>query len=108
VETPEEAHHMTHHLNHMSNHMNNHMSNHMSNHVSSQASAAALTRPIAKAGLTIAVTALAVIVALVALYAVFLDQGQLLSPALGSLANSANYLHELAHDGRHLLGAPCH
>ncbi|MGZ6827561.1 MAG: CbtB domain-containing protein [Mycobacteriales bacterium] len=27
---------------------------------------------------------------------------------MGKLAASANYLHELAHDGRHLLGAPCH
>ena len=50
----------------------------------------------------------AVIVALLALYAVFLDQGQLLSPALGQVSMTANYLHELAHDGRHLLGAPCH
>jgi hypothetical protein len=50
----------------------------------------------------------AVVLALLALYAVFLDQGQLLSPALGKVAVSANYLHEFAHDGRHLLGAPCH
>ncbi|KWX01172.1 hypothetical protein C3Y87_13260 [Carbonactinospora thermoautotrophica] len=50
----------------------------------------------------------AAIVALIALYAVFLDQGQLLSPVLGKVAYTANYLHEFAHDGRHLLGAPCH
>lgn len=55
-----------------------------------------------------AVTGIAVILALVVLYAVFLDQGQLLSPVMGHLAATANYLHELAHDGRHLLGAPCH
>ena len=67
-----------------------------------------VTRPIAKAGITVAVTGIAVIVALVALYAVFLDQGQLLSPVMGKVAFVANYLHELAHDGRHLLGAPCH
>jgi hypothetical protein len=67
-----------------------------------------LTRPVAKTGITVAVTGLAVIVALLALYAVFLDQGQLLSPALGQVSSTANYLHELAHDGRHLLGAPCH
>ena len=54
------------------------------------------------------IAAAAVIVALIALYAVFLDQGQLLSPVLGKLASTANYLHEFAHDGRHLLGAPCH
>lgn len=67
-----------------------------------------ITRPIAKAGITVAVTGIAVIVALIALYAVFLDQGQLLSPVMGKAAVVANYLHELAHDGRHLLGAPCH
>jgi hypothetical protein len=62
----------------------------------------------ARKGLAAAVTGIAVILALVVLYAVFLDQGQLLSPVLGKVAASANYLHELAHDGRHLLGAPCH
>lgn len=67
-----------------------------------------VTRPIAKQGLTVAITGIAVILALVALYAVFLDQGQLLSPVLGKVSVVANYLHELAHDGRHLLGAPCH
>ncbi len=67
-----------------------------------------ITRPIAKAGLTAAITGIAVIVALITLYAVFLDQGTLLSPMLGKVATTANYLHELAHDGRHLLGAPCH
>lgn len=43
----------------------------------------------------------AVIVALIALYAVFIDNGHLIS-ATGS------YLHEFSHDGRHLFGAPCH
>ncbi|MEU5954020.1 CbtB-domain containing protein [Streptomyces sp. NPDC047525] len=43
----------------------------------------------------------AVIIALIALYAVFFDNGSLIS-ATGS------YLHEFAHDGRHLFGAPCH
>ncbi|MFE6160124.1 CbtB-domain containing protein [Streptomyces sp. NPDC056486] len=43
----------------------------------------------------------AVIIALIALYAVFIDNGSLIS-ATGS------YLHEFAHDGRHLFGAPCH
>lgn len=70
------------------------------------------TRAVAQVGATgalaVVVATTAVLLALVALYAVFLDQGQLLSPALGKLAASANYLHELAHDGRHLLGAPCH
>ena len=63
---------------------------------------------VVKHGLAAAITGIAVVLALVVLYAVFLDQGQLLSPVLGKLAATANYLHELAHDGRHLLGAPCH
>ena len=62
----------------------------------------------ARTGLHAAITGIAVIIALFALYAVFLDQGQLLNPVLGSVATTANYLHEFAHDGRHLLGAPCH
>ena len=61
-----------------------------------------------KTGLAVVVASAAVLLALIALYAVFLDQGQLLTPALGKVAATANYLHELAHDGRHLLGAPCH
>lgn len=65
-------------------------------------------RPVAGQAVAALVTIGAVIVALVALYAVFLDQGQLLSPVMGKLAGTMNYLHELAHDGRHLLGAPCH
>ncbi|MBC9723841.1 CbtB-domain containing protein [Streptomyces sp. TRM68367] len=54
------------------------------------------------------IAAAAVILALVALDAVFLDQGALLSPVLGKVATSANYVHEFAHDGRHLLAGPCH
>ncbi len=67
-------------------------------------------RPIAgqAVAVTVTVTLGAVILALVALYAVFLDQGQLLSPVMGKAATAMNYVHELAHDGRHLLGAPCH
>lgn len=64
--------------------------------------------PAVRQGISAAITGVAVIFALVALYAVLIDQGQLLSPSLGQVAVSANYLHELAHDGRHLLGAPCH
>ena len=56
---------------------------------------------------------LAVTAALVAssartLHAVLLDQGLLLTPLLGEAARDGNHLHELAHDGRHLLAAPCH
>ena len=56
------------------------------------------------------IAAAAVILALVALDAVFLDQGALLSPMLGKVAASAsaNYVHEFAHDGRRLLAGPCH
>ena len=65
-------------------------------------------RPVVGQALVAAVTGTAVLLALVVLYAVFLDQGTLLSPVMGKVASTANYLHELAHDGRHLLGAPCH
>jgi hypothetical protein len=56
----------------------------------------------------IAIAAIALTLSLIALYAIFLDQGLLLSPVLGKISQSANYIHEFAHDGRHLLGAPCH
>ncbi|GCB49209.1 CbtB-domain containing protein [Streptomyces sp. NL15-2K] len=68
------------------------------------ASSGLVVRPLRDGLIVVAVVALA----LVALVAVFLDQGQLLSPALGQIAEKANYIHEFAHDGRHLLGAPCH
>ena len=54
------------------------------------------------------IVGLAVVLALLALYSVFLDQGALLAPLLGKASWTGNYLHEFAHDGRHLLGAPCH
>jgi hypothetical protein len=44
----------------------------------------------------------------VALFAVLFDNGLLLTPLLGDAAGNANYLHEFFHDGRHLLGTPCH
>ncbi|NLU66506.1 CbtB-domain containing protein [Streptomyces sp. HNM0574] len=47
------------------------------------------------------ILAAAAIVALVALYAVFMDNGNV-------IAATGNYLHEFSHDGRHLFGAPCH
>lgn len=43
----------------------------------------------------------AAIIAVVALYAVFMDNGQIISA-------TGDYLHEFSHDGRHLFGAPCH
>ena len=67
-----------------------------------------LVAPVAQQAVVTLVAIGAVLLALVVLYAVFLDQGQLLAPVLGKVASTANYLHELAHDGRHLLGAPCH
>jgi hypothetical protein len=59
--------------------------------------------PLAITGVALVATA-----ALVALFVVLLDQGQLLSPVLGEVARTANYVHEFTHDARHLLGAPCH
>jgi hypothetical protein len=76
--------------------------------MSTQSQTQVAVRPVAGQAVTAIVTSVAVILALVTLYAVFLDQGQLLSPVMGKVATTANYLHELAHDGRHLLGAPCH
>jgi hypothetical protein len=74
--------------------------------LSSQTQVAA--RPVAAQAVATLVTIGAVILALLTLYAVFLDPGQLLSPVMGKVATTANYIHEFAHDGRHLLGAPCH
>lgn len=34
--------------------------------------------------------------------------GALLAPLVGQAAGFADYLHEFAHDGRHLLAVPCH
>ncbi|WP_328534600.1 CbtB-domain containing protein [Micromonospora zamorensis] len=46
-------------------------------------------------------TILATVVALTLLaYLVAFDQG--------AVSRSGTYLHELMHDGRHLLGVPCH
>ncbi len=47
---------------------------------------------------------LALALALTALYAVTFDNGFLSS----QVSSSAMLLHELFHDGRHLLGVPCH
>lgn len=47
-------------------------------------------------------------IVLLAIFAVLFDNGALLAPFLGDVSYAANYLHELFHDGRHLLGAPCH
>jgi len=49
-------------------------------------------------------TALAVLAALAVLWLVTME-GSLISRAS---AGAPGYLHELFHDGRHLLGVPCH
>lgn len=46
------------------------------------------------------VTAGVVLLALLTLYLVGFDQG--------AISRSGMYMHELMHDGRHLLGVPCH
>ncbi len=51
---------------------------------------------------------IAVVGLLAVVYAVGYDQGMLLEPLLGKLSTANNYLHEFFHDGRHLLGFPCH
>lgn len=49
---------------------------------------------------TLLVAVGAVFLALLTLYLVGFDQGV--------ISRSGMYLHELMHDGRHLLGVPCH
>ena len=46
-------------------------------------------------------TWLIVALAIVALYAVFLENG-------ATLSRSAAFMHELAHDARHFAAVPCH
>ncbi len=53
-------------------------------------------------------TALLVALLLAMLFVLLSASGQLLVPLLGQAADVTNYLHEFAHDGRHLLGVPCH
>ena len=48
----------------------------------------------------ILVTVGVVLLALLTLYLVGFDQG--------AISRSGMYMHELMHDGRHLLGLPCH
>jgi Probable cobalt transporter subunit (CbtB) len=51
---------------------------------------------------------LALALLLVALFVLLSASGTLLAPLLGQAAGPFDYLHEFAHDGRHLLGVPCH
>ncbi len=51
---------------------------------------------------------LATVLLLGMLFVLLSASGELLVPLLGQAAELTNYLHELAHDGRHLLGVPCH
>ncbi|CAM2929608.1 CbtB domain-containing protein [Prescottella defluvii] len=56
-------------------------------------------RSLADAALTAAIIA-TVLLAFVVLYLVGFDQG--------AVSRSGMFMHELMHDGRHLLGLPCH
>lgn len=47
---------------------------------------------------------LAAVVALALLWMVTFETGQIMS----ALGVSSMFMHELFHDGRHLLGVPCH
>lgn len=49
-----------------------------------------------------------VAVFLLVIYAVGYDQGLLLYLVFGEASTKANYIHEFAHDGRHLLAFACH
>lgn len=46
--------------------------------------------------------------ALLALFAVGYDQGQILSFSLGDLSYQLNVVHEFFHDARHSMGLACH
>ncbi len=50
----------------------------------------------------------AVATAVLVLFLVTFENGQLVHSLLGKAGVAGNYLHELFHDGRHLLGGPCH
>jgi hypothetical protein len=66
----------------------------------------ATQRPVARrmpVWVPLAVAGLALLV-----YAVAFDQGLLLEPLFGKAAAADKFLHEFFHDGRHLLGFPCH
>ncbi len=62
-------------------------------------SVAPLTSPAVSARLIWAALAVTVTLVLMA-YLVAFDQG--------AVSQSGTFLHELMHDGRHLLGVPCH
>ena len=51
---------------------------------------------------------LAVMLLLAMLFLLLFASGALLAPLLGQAAGVTDYLHEFAHDGRHLLAVPCH
>ena len=42
------------------------------------------------------------------LFVLLSASGELLVPLVGQAAGVTDYLHEFAHDGRHLLAVPCH
>jgi len=50
----------------------------------------------------------AIALLLMVLFVLLSASGALLAPLLGHAAGVADYLHEFAHDGRHLLAIPCH
>ena len=45
---------------------------------------------------------------LIFLFVLLSASGALLAPFIGQAAGVFDYLHEFAHDGRHLLAVPCH
>jgi hypothetical protein len=51
---------------------------------------------------------LALALLLAMLLALLFASGALLTPLFGQAAGVTDYLHEFAHDGRHLLAVPCH
>jgi hypothetical protein len=67
--------------------------------MSKSSSIRSLTTPVVSPRLLVTALAVAGLMLLLA-YLVAFDQG--------AVSRSGMYLHELMHDGRHLLGVPCH
>jgi hypothetical protein len=65
----------------------------------------AITTPVPPDGAAVPVWTWAVLAAAVAVLWAVAFEGGVLSQAL---AGTGSFLHELFHDGRHLVGVPCH
>jgi len=49
-----------------------------------------------------------ILLGVLGLYLMGIDQGMALGVFVGEVAMRYNWLHELFHDARHIMGFPCH